>query len=53
LARTYADIGEGEACALIGSSGRLEVAVRQGNAARLLGVGTGTSFRVRRTPGRE
>jgi S-adenosylmethionine hydrolase len=53
LARTYADVAEGEACALIGSGGRLEVAVRQGNAARLLGVGKGTAVRVRRAGGRK
>jgi S-adenosyl-L-methionine hydrolase (adenosine-forming) len=53
LARTYADVGEGEACALMGSGGRLEVAVREGNAARLLGVGKGTAVRVRRAAGRE
>ena len=53
LVRTYAEVGEGEACALMGSGGRLEVAVREGNAARLLGVGTGTVVRVRRAGGRE
>jgi len=53
LVRTYADVGEGEACALIGSGGRLEVAVREGSAARLLGVGTGAAVRVRKAGGRE
>jgi S-adenosyl-L-methionine hydrolase (adenosine-forming) len=52
LVRTYADVGEGEACALIGSGGRLEVAVREGSAARLLGVGPGAAVRVRRAAGR-
>jgi len=47
LARTYADVPEGEGCALMGSSGRLEVAVHRGNAARLLGAGTGAPVRVR------
>ncbi|HET9318076.1 MAG TPA: SAM-dependent chlorinase/fluorinase [Vicinamibacteria bacterium] len=47
LARTYADVPEGEGCALVGSSGRLEVAVHRGNAARQLGAGTGAPVRVR------
>jgi S-adenosylmethionine hydrolase len=47
LARTYADVPEGEGCALMGSSGRLEVAVHRGNAARLLGAGPGAPVRVR------
>jgi S-adenosylmethionine hydrolase len=46
--RTYADIAEGEACALIGSSGRLEVAVHRGNASRVLGAMSGAPLRVRR-----
>ena len=37
--RTYAYAGEGEMFALIGSQGFLEIAVRNGNAARTLGVG--------------
>jgi hypothetical protein len=48
LVRTYADIAEGEACALIGSSGRLEVAVHRGNASRVLGVMSGAPLRLRR-----
>jgi S-adenosyl-L-methionine hydrolase (adenosine-forming) len=47
LARTYADVPEGEGCALMGSSGRLEVAIHRGNAARLLGAATGAPVRVR------
>jgi len=47
LARTYADVPEGEGCALVGSSGRLEVAVHRGNAARLLGASAGAPVRVR------
>jgi len=46
-ARTYCDVTEGEACALIGSSGRLEVAVNQGSAARVLGAARGTPVRLR------
>jgi S-adenosyl-L-methionine hydrolase (adenosine-forming) len=48
LARTYADVAEGEGCALIGSSGRLEVAVHCGNAARLLGAARGAPVFVRK-----
>jgi S-adenosylmethionine hydrolase len=51
LARTYADVPEGGAFALIGSSRRLEVAVREGSAARLLGAGKGTVVRVLCRPG--
>lgn len=47
LARTYADVPEGEGCALMGSSGRLEVAVHRGSAARLLGASAGAPVRVR------
>jgi S-adenosylmethionine hydrolase len=47
LARTYADVPEGEGCALMGSSGRLEVAVNRGSAARLLGAAAGAPVRVR------
>jgi S-adenosylmethionine hydrolase len=45
--RTYADVPEGDACALMGSSGRLEVAVNRGSAARLLGAAKGAPVRVR------
>jgi hypothetical protein len=34
--RTYADVAMGEALALVGSEGHLEVAVREGSAARSL-----------------
>jgi S-adenosylmethionine hydrolase len=47
LVRTYADVSEGEACALIGSSRRLEVAVNRGSASRLLGAGKGSPVRIR------
>jgi S-adenosylmethionine hydrolase len=48
LARTYADVAEGEPCALVGSSGRLEVAVHRGSASRLLGAGRGAPVAVRK-----
>jgi S-adenosyl-L-methionine hydrolase (adenosine-forming) len=42
----YADVPRGAPCALLGSSGRLEVAVREGSAAVTLGAGKGTAVRV-------
>jgi hypothetical protein len=47
LVRTYADVGPGEICALVGSSGRLELAVNQGDAARVLALGRGDVVRLR------
>jgi S-adenosyl-L-methionine hydrolase (adenosine-forming) len=47
LARTYADVAEGEACALVGSGGRLEVAVHAGSAARILGASRDAPIRLR------
>lgn len=41
LRRTYGDVPPGELVAIIGSSGLLEVAVRDGSAARALGLGRG------------
>jgi S-adenosylmethionine hydrolase len=46
LQRTYADGAVGALIALIGSSDRLELAVRNGNAAQTLGVGIGDTVRV-------
>lgn len=40
--RTYADAGPGEPTALVGSSGLVEIAVRDGSAAALLGLRRGT-----------
>lgn len=45
---TYGDVAEGEACALVGSSGRLEIAVRGGSAARALSIAVGDPVEVRR-----
>jgi S-adenosylmethionine hydrolase len=39
--RTYADVGSGEAVAVVDSEGRVEIAVRDGSAARVLGVAPG------------
>ena len=47
LVRAYGDVSEGEPCALIGSSRRLEIAIHGGNAARILGAARGASVRIR------
>ncbi len=44
---TYAMAGQGEAIALISSSGHLEIAVREGNAAQVLGLRLGDEVFVR------
>jgi S-adenosylmethionine hydrolase len=50
LARSYAD-GRPEApAAILGSQGRVEIFVRNGSAASVLGAGRGTPVRVRRAP---
>lgn len=45
--RTYADVPTGALVALTGSSGLVEVAVREGSAARELGVGRGAPVLLR------
>jgi S-adenosylmethionine hydrolase len=47
LRRTYADVPTGEAVALVGSSGLIEIAVRDGHAATSLGLTRGSVVRVR------
>lgn len=47
LSATYAQVPPGAVLALIGSSGRLEVSVRNGHAARYLGVQPGEPIEVR------
>ncbi len=42
LARTYADVDPGDPLVLVGSSGFVEIAVRDGDAAALLGLACGT-----------
>jgi S-adenosylmethionine hydrolase len=44
--RTYAEVGQGEPLALIESTGRLEIAVRDGSAAAVLGTARGTRVEV-------
>lgn len=51
LVRSYSDVAPGRACALVGSSGRLEIAVRLGRAEALAGAGRGARVLVRRRPG--
>lgn len=46
LRRTYADVEEGQAVALVGSSGLVEIAVRNGNAAKALGAARGHEVRL-------
>jgi hypothetical protein len=52
LVDAYADVGVGEPCAIVGSAGRLELAVNQGDAGQTLGLARGDSVRValRRRP---
>ena len=49
VVRTYADVGIGDLCALIGSSGWLEIAERDGSAADRLGLAPGIPVFLRRT----
>ncbi len=46
LRRTFADAARGALVAFGGSGGTVEIAVRDGSAARLLGVGVGTEVRA-------
>lgn len=46
LAYTYAGVPVGALVALVGSSGYLEIAVREGSAAERLGAGSGTPVEV-------
>jgi S-adenosylmethionine hydrolase len=45
--RTYVDVATGEALALVGSEGHLEIAVREGSAARSLGLRLGDQVVLR------
>ena len=46
IKQTYADVARGKVVALIGSSGHLEIAVRDGNAAQMLGVQLGDEILI-------
>ncbi len=47
LRRTYADVPTGGLLAYVGSGGAVEIAVRNGSAARRLGMGVGARIRAR------
>jgi S-adenosylmethionine hydrolase len=47
LRRTYAEVETGRPVALVGSSGLVEIAVRDGDAARLLGLSRGSVVALR------
>jgi S-adenosylmethionine hydrolase len=46
LALTFTDCEPGELCALVGSSGFLEVSTNQGSAAQILGCGAGAPVQL-------
>jgi hypothetical protein len=46
LGRTFSDVKPGELIAYVGSSGYLEIAMREGNAARVLGLEIGDPVQV-------
>jgi S-adenosyl-L-methionine hydrolase (adenosine-forming) len=47
LSRTFADVEPGELVAYVGSSGLLEIAVRQGSAATTLGIDLDSAVHIR------
>lgn len=46
LRRTFRDVAQGVLVAFVGSGGTVEIAVRDGSAARMLGVGVGAEVRA-------
>ena len=50
VVHTYSEVERGAPVALIGSSGLVEIAVREGSAARELGLQRGTPLTLRPTP---
>jgi S-adenosylmethionine hydrolase len=48
LSRTFSDVAPGQLLAYIGSSGYLEIAVREGSAAARLGIDVGAPVRIGR-----
>ncbi len=48
IRRTYAEVAPGHPLALVGSHGYLEIAVREGSASEVLGVGRGAPVTVSR-----
>jgi hypothetical protein len=49
--RAFSDVPRGRPLAYVGSSGLLEIAVRDGNAHRVLSVGPGSVVRVTQAEG--
>jgi len=47
LRRTFGDVASGQLVAYLGSSGQVEIAVRDGSAARRIGLGVGGRVRAR------
>jgi len=47
ISGTYAEVAPGALCAIVGSTGRLEISVNGGSAAAVLKAARGTSARVR------
>jgi S-adenosylmethionine hydrolase len=52
IRRSYADAREGQAIALVGSTGLIEIAVRDGNAAATMGLERGSVVVLRQAVGR-
>lgn len=50
VARTFADVARGELLAYVGSSGYLEIAVREGNAHSTTGLRVGDSVLIEKRP---
>jgi hypothetical protein len=48
IRRTYADVATGELLAVIGSTGMVEISVRDGSAARVLDAGRGVTVELRK-----
>jgi hypothetical protein len=46
IRRTYSETAHGDLLAMVGSSGFLEIAMNQGNAAARLGVSVGDAVRL-------
>lgn len=51
LVRAYSAVPEGALCALVGSSGRVEIAANRRRASDVLGVGVGDAVSIGRRPG--
>jgi S-adenosylmethionine hydrolase len=47
IRKTYAEVAAGSPVAVVGSSGFIEIAVRDGDAARVLGLSRGSAVILR------